>query len=99
MHTGEGISSRRAEHCLPIFDSYCISDNTRWSHAIAFSGTRLDNEGTVAKNKIRENVAALISTSETTVAASNVFLYATGMKAIYETYRALLLAYETRKVG
>jgi cystathionine gamma-synthase len=99
MHTGEGISSRRAEYCLSIFDSYRILDNAGWSDAIAFSGTKLETEGTVDKNEIRKNVSALISTSETTVAASNVFLYATGMKAIYDTYRALLLVHETRKVG
>jgi hypothetical protein len=98
LHTGEGISSRRAEYCLSIFDSYDICHNAEWSDAIAFSSPRPDDEGTVAKNEIRDYVATLISNSATTVTRSDVFLYETEMKPIYETYRALLLAFETRKV-
>jgi cystathionine gamma-synthase len=98
LHTGEGISSRRAEYCLSIFDSYDICHNAEWSDAIVFSSPGSDDKGTVAKNEIRDYVAVLISNPETTVARSDVFLYETGMKPIYETYRALLLAFETRKV-
>jgi hypothetical protein len=96
LHIEEGMPSRRAEYCRSNFDSYRMCHNAEWSEAIAFSSATPDNERAVAKNKIREYIAVLISNPATIVATSDVFLYEAGTKPIPETYRALLLAFETR---
>lgn len=68
-------------------------------HLNADVGRKYYKYGVKEKVLIRNRVARLISSSEASeVTASDVFLYPSGMNAISDVYRALLLGLAPRKV-
>ena len=84
---GTGISSRVAKDCLDNYDSQKLEDCNR----NAISGLSMDDE---AFDTVRSRIAALlsrsmISTRPAEVKSSDVFLYPTGMAAIYQLHRYL----------
>lgn len=98
QHTGEGISSRHAEHCLSIFESYteaCSEPRSRVNSQAGSTGTKPPQyDDDIPKFKIRERIAACISTDTDLVLLDDVFLYPSGMNAIADLYRSLPLAFD-----
>lgn len=98
QHTGEGISSRYAEHSLSIFNLYIEGcDELRYRGLIPESGVSViphSDAAAAEKYKIRQRIAALISSDSKAVSPDDVFLYPSGMNAMSDLYQALIL---TRK--
>ncbi len=109
QHTGEGISSRRAEYCNALFDSLGQWDGSEQLISLpsarkkckpgnqgisANMGTPIDQscfyieEGS-EKHQIRSAITAMVSESSKSVPESDVFLYPSGMSAIWNLSKAI----------
>ncbi|RDL30793.1 uncharacterized protein BP5553_10138 [Venustampulla echinocandica] len=123
QHTGEGISSRRAELCLSLItaggmervdggthqpsdnadkvrkDLEAVNGNGNLGTGEKTTSTSLDHGKEAWKEKatICQRVAHLASNESVIVSSSDVFLYPAGMKAIFDIYRALLIAFPSHK--
>lgn len=103
QHTGEGVSSRRAECYIQNFDTYELAENlastdqlnmatfSDWSEKGALQVYKVAE----AKESIRYRIALWISQDLPLelprVKSDDVFLFPIGMHALSETYRAILL--------
>jgi len=101
QHTGEGVSSRRAECYIQNFDAYELVDDIQYT-SIAYSdsteknlGMGLISRSADAKRLIRERISSWISQDlalgSPRVGANDVFLFPIGMQALAGVYRAILL--------
>ncbi|KAI1872615.1 hypothetical protein JX265_005495 [Neoarthrinium moseri] len=86
QHTGEGISSRRALACLRNLESLKYGSNCGIKKEI----TTLHSSAYEAKRFVRAQLASYLSPSAGVRSERDIFLYASGMKAIYDTFRAVL---------
>ncbi|KAF4629920.1 hypothetical protein G7Y89_g8220 [Cudoniella acicularis] len=110
QHTGSGISSRRAEHTLSLFQKEGL--HICYEPFVKIPLQKLESEidhvrfekvcdgaGVSEKIIVRERVAQLLSDGPTgiKVPLTDVFLYPAGMKAIYDVYRAMMLVFPQRQ--
>eukprot|EP00842_Homolaphlyctis_polyrhiza_P003328 jgi/Hompol1/3997/HPOL_000693-RA len=86
QHTGEGISSRFAEHCLRTLGVI----STASAELLADETGSIDQPADRAKATVRERIADIISDSQFQISQDNVYLFPCGMSAIYNVHRAIL---------
>lgn len=105
QHTGEGVSSRRAECYIQNFDAYELADelhpDMQYSPIVHSNSTKKicgvvqDSKSADAKRLIRERIASWISQDlalgSPRVGTNDVFLFSIGMQALAGVYRAILL--------
>ncbi|KAI9775199.1 MAG: hypothetical protein M1839_001387 [Geoglossum umbratile] len=101
QHTGEGISSRRAEYCKGVFKMRGFREQQRGvvpSPAPVQLHSALDlSAASAAKQELRQRIANLLSVDirpgdPAVVEASDVYLYPSGMSALFNTHQVLLTA-------
>lgn len=90
QHTGDGISSRRAEYCMKFFEHLSPSNG---EDSIPSTSEIYENRGLKAKQAIRAKIASCLNPEPSSPAIHpdvDVFLHPSGMKAMFDTVRAIL---------
>lgn len=92
QHTGEGISSRQAEYCWKFAKGFRVVVEDRILPLSRPTASLKPHNGEVFDDKrfIRNRIASCADPSGKVDLESDVFLYPTGMKAIFDVTRAIL---------
>ncbi|KIW15914.1 hypothetical protein PV08_05964 [Exophiala spinifera] len=101
-HSGTGISSRMAEYCLQHIDT--LDESERHQNLSSEAVGKLTMAESLAHHQIKDRITTLlkrapIEPSRTTrLAPHDVYLYSTGMSAIYWVHKCLLSKYGSKTV-
>lgn len=91
QHTGEGISSRRAEYCLQFYPRYRLSTtSSSCRSAGSFGSDSIERQGQAAQHHVAKEIANLLGPEHGVQASRDILVYLSGMKCCADLSRAII---------